>query len=204
MNICIFYSWQSSYENNCDTIIQEALCKAVEALNSNVSNIQYVIERGGGDVLGAEHIDDKVEEVIKHKADLAFVDFTHVGKVPQQDPHTGAWVKEKCTPNTNAVHENGMLEGVLSKRQVFKVYNTAYGELNLNLEMPFDMRQQLFPLGFFCSDETTEEEREIVRKDLAEVIKNLIEQGTEEVLNNQRIRFAPLHPLRQEFSKALY
>lgn len=204
MEICIFYSWQSKYKRNCDSIISNAIEKAIKELNAEKPEIQYTLERGGGDVLGAEHIDNNIDEIIKTRADLAFVDFTHNGALPKKNEETGEWQKEKCMPNTNAVYENGKLEAALNVRQVFKVYNTEYGDLNTNLEMPFDLRQEHFPLAFRCSDETTEEERQSVKEKLKNGIKSLILKGTEDFLNNQKVRFAPLVPLRNEYEKAFY
>lgn len=204
MEICIFYSWQSKYNRNCDSIISKSLEKAIKELNAENPEIQYTLERGGGDVLGAEHIDNNIDEIIKNRADLAFVDFTHNGTLPKKNEETGEWQKVKCMPNTNAVYENGKLEAALNVRQVFKVYNTEYGDLNTNLEMPFDLRQEHFPLAFRCSDETTEEERQSVKDKLKKGIKSLILKGTEDFLKNQKLRFAPLVPLRNEYEKAFY
>lgn len=204
MEICIFYSWQSRYHDNCDKIISKALDKAVKELNKCNDVIQYYIERGGGDVLGAEPIDENIYKIIKNRADIAFVDFTHTGSIPEMDATTGVWNKIQCNPNTNVVHENGMLEASLNRRLVFKVYNTAYGDLKNNLEMPFDLRQGHFPLPFYCSDETTEEGRIAVIDCLKKGLISLIKKGTQEFLDNQKIRFAPLVPLRIEYTKELY
>jgi len=204
MEICIFYSWQSSYRNNCDKIISKALGEAVEELNKEIGSIQYVIERGGGGVLGAEHIDEKIVDVINNRADLAFVDFTHVGAVPQKDASTGEWIKKLCAPNTNAVNENGRLENALNLNQVFKVYNTAYGDLKSNLEMPFDIRQEHFPLDFYCDDTYDDDARKTVREQLKKGVKNLIKKGTEAFLDNQKVRYAPLNPMRNEYDKQMY
>ena len=102
MEICIFYSWQSKYRENCDKIIGKALNDAIKEINKEQDDYHYYIERGGGDVLGAEHIDNNIDEIINTRADLAFVDFTHNGVIPQQNPESGEWVKQKCLPNTNA------------------------------------------------------------------------------------------------------
>ena len=58
MDICIFYSWQSKYRNNCDKIITKALDNAVNELNKEQKEFFYTVERGGGDVIGSEHIDN--------------------------------------------------------------------------------------------------------------------------------------------------
>lgn len=204
MDICIFYSWQSLYRDNCDKIIGKALNEAVKELNKEQFDYQYYIERGGGGVLGAEHIDNNIDEIINTRADLAFVDFTHNGVIPQQNPETGEWQKQKCMPNTNAVYENGKLENALNPRQVFKVYNTAYGDLKTNLEMPFDLRQEHFPTPFWCDDSTDDDTRNNTCDSLKKSLKSLIKKGTIELLNNQKVRFAPLIPMRNEYTKKLY
>ena len=48
MDICIFYSWQSKYRNNCDKIITKALDNAVNELNKEQKEFFYTVERGGG------------------------------------------------------------------------------------------------------------------------------------------------------------
>ena len=204
MEICIFYSWQSKYRKNCDNIITKALEKAIKELNAEKPEIQYTLERGGGDVQGAEHIDNNIDEIIKNRADLAIADFTHIGNLPQIDENTGEWKKERLMPNPNVLVEYGKLEATLNPRQVFKVYNSAYGDLRTNFEMPFDLSHEPFPLSFCCNDETSQEDREEVKKSLKKCIKNMIEQGKEEFLKNQTVRFAPLVPLRNEYRKVLY
>lgn len=204
MDICIFYSWQSKYRNNCDHIIGKALDKAVKELNQNHPEFHYEVERGGGDVLGAEHIDNNIDKIIKTKADLAIIDFTHTGRVPQLNPETREWNIEKCVPNTCATFEAGKLEGVLDPRQVFKVYNTMYGDLKTNLEMPFDLRQEHFPIPFRCADEADDEERKQIVENLKKSLVALLWKGTEVFLNNQKARFSPFAPMRNEYAKKLY
>ena len=204
MEICVFYSWQSKYYENCGKIIEKALEKVVKELNKEQSDFHYEIERGGGDVLGAEHIDNNIDKIINTKADIAIVDFTHNGIIPQQDPKTGEWKKEKCSPNTNAVYENGKLEYSLGERQVLKVYNIAYGNLKTNLEMPFDLRQEHFPIPFFCDDSTSAEERVAICDDLKRSMKELIIDCTKSCLDRLNVRYSPLIPMRIELSKKLY
>lgn len=204
MDICIFYSWQSKYRNNCDKIITKALVGAVNELNKEQKEFHYTIERGGGDVVGSEHIDNNIDKIIKTRADIAIVDFTHNGAAPQKDPTTGEWKKEKCTPNTNAVFENGKLENELGPQQVFKVYNTAYGDLKINLEMPFDLHQEHFPTPFFCDDSADAEARKRIVDGLKRDIKARIKDSTRASLDNQKIRFSPLVPLRNEYSKKMW
>ena len=204
MDICIFYSWQSKYRNNCDKIITKALVGAVNELNKEQKEFHYTIERGGGDVVGSEHIDNNIDKIIKTRADIAIVDFTHNGAAPQKDPTTGEWKKEKCTPNTNAVFENGKLENELGPQQVFKVYNTAYGDLKINLEMPFDLHQEHFPTPFFCDDSADAEARKRIVDGLKRDIKARIKDSTGASLENQKVRFSPLVPLRNEYSKKMW
>lgn len=204
MDICIFYSWQSKYKKNCDNIISKALNKAVKELNAEQVDFQYDVERGGGDVLGAEHIDNNIDKIINTKADIAIVDFTHNGEIPQKNPNTGEWIKQKCSPNTNATYEDGKLEVALGERLVFKVYNIAYGDLKTNLDMPFDLHQEHFPIPFYCDDNTGKEERTKVVETLTKSIKGLLEKGTKDYMDNQKVRYAPLVPLRNEFVKKMW
>lgn len=204
MDICIFYSWQSKYRNNCDKIITKALDNAVNELNKEQKEFFYTVERGGGDVIGSEHIDNNIDKIIKTRADIAIVDFTHNGVVPQKNSTTNEWNKEKCSPNTNAVYENGKLENELGLQQVFKVYNTAYGDLKTNLEMPFDLRQEHFPIPFFCDDSGDADARKLIVEGLKKAIKARIKDSTKAFLDNQKVRFSPLAPMRNEYTKKLY
>lgn len=204
MDICIFYSWQSKYRNNCDKIITKALDNAVNELNKEQKDFFYTVERGGGDVIGSEHIDNNIDKIIKTRTDIAIVDFTHNSVVPQKNPTNNEWNKEKCSPNTNAVYENGKLENELGLQQVFKVYNTAYGDLKTNLEMPFDLRQEHFPVPFFCDDSADADARKLIVKDLKNAIKERIKDSTKAFLDNQKVRFSPLVPIRNEYSKKMW
>lgn len=204
MDICIFYSWQSKYRNNCDNVIGKALEKAVKELNSEQHDYHYVIKRGGGDVVGEEDITDNIDKIIQNEADIAIVDFTHNGDIPQKNPDTGEWIKVRCLPGACASNEHGKLVMALDKRQVFKVYNTAYGEIDVNLEPPFDLRQKHYPVSFFCNDIKTKEERVIIKNDLAKGIKARIRECTAVFIDNQKVRYAPLVPMRNEYTKKLY
>jgi len=204
MEICIFYSWQSKYRDNCDKIIGKALDKAVKELNSESPEQHYIVKRGGGGVIGEEDITDEIDRVIKTEADIAIVDFTHIGAIPRRNEETGEWERGLLIPNPNANNEHGKLIIALDKKQVFKVYNTAYGDLATNLDMPFDMRQKHYPVSFYCDDEKTAEERSILKEELAKDIKARIKECTEAFLTNQKERYAPLVPMRNEYSKKLY
>lgn len=204
MDISIFYSWQSQYRKYCDNFISSALEKAIKELNREQEIYTYSLERGGGDVLGVENIDSNIDKVIKTKANIAIVDFTHIGNVPQKHPVTGEWIKEKCIPNTNVSYETGKLENELGSRQVFRVYNTAYGDLKINLEMPFDLRQQHYPIGFYYTDDVDEEQRRKILESLKKDIKKLIGECTKEYMTNLKVRYSPLVPLHNEYSKLLW
>jgi hypothetical protein len=204
MDICIFYSWQSKYHDNCDKIIGKALDKAVKELNSEQHDYHYVIKRGGGDAVGEEDITDNIDKIIQNEADIAIVDFTHTGNIPHKNPDTGEWIKEKCLPNACATNEHGKLVTALDKRQVFKVYNTAYGEIDVNLEPPFDLRQKHYPVSFFCDDTKTNEDRVNIKDTLSKGIKDRIRECTAVFIDNQKVRYAPLVPIRNEYTKKLY
>ena len=80
MEICVFYSWQSKYRDNCDKIIRKALVKALREMNREQGTFHYYLKRGGGDVLGSEHIDNNIDKIINNVADIAIVDFTQDAK----------------------------------------------------------------------------------------------------------------------------
>ena len=201
----MFYSWQSKYRKNCDNIIDKSIEKALQELNKEQNTYHYFLKRGGADILGAEHIDDNVDRIINNEADLGIVDFTHNGNLPEKDQDTGEWKKERCSPNANAVYENGKLEIALgNKRQLLKVYNTAYGDLKTNLEMPFDMRQEHFPIDFYCDDKTDAEGRRQVVEKLKKDIKKRLKECTEEFVEHQKVRYSPLVPLHNEYVKKLW
>ena len=205
MEICVFYSWQSKYRNNCDNVISKAIEKALKELNDEQQDYHYFLKRGGADVLGAEHIDNNIDRIINNEADLGIVDFTHNGNLPEKDQDTGEWKRERCSPNANAVYESGKLEIALgNKRQLLKVYNTAYGNLKTNLDMPFDMRQEHFPIDFYCDDETDTEGRKQVVEKLKKNIKNLLKECTMEFVEHQKVRYSPLVPLHNEYVKKLW
>lgn len=204
MEICVFYSWQSKYHDNCDKIIRKALVKTLREMNKEQGTFHYYLKRGGGDVLGSEHIDNNIDKIINNVADIAIVDFTHNGNIPLQNPNTGEWSKERLSPNTNAVYEDGKLEYALGARQVFKVYNTAYGELDKNLLPPFDLRQEHYPMPFFCDDQKNPDERNEIVEELKKGIKGLVVKCTEEFVEHQKVRYAPLTPLHNEYSKAFW
>lgn len=204
MDICIFYSWQSEYEDNCKKIIGKALDKAVSELNKEQKDYSYYVKRGGGDVVGEIDITEAIDRAIKYEADIALVDFTHNGILPKCESETGEWKKQKWMPNPNATNEHGKLVMALGEKQVFKVYNTAYGEVDVNLIPPFDWRQKHYPVPFCCYDNNTEQERTEIIKELTKSIKARIEECTEAFVVNQKERFSPLIPMRNEYSKKMY
>lgn len=204
MNICVFYSWQSKYRDNCNKIIEKALDKAIEDLNRLHPGFHFDKERGGGDVLGAEHIDNNIDKIICTKADLAVVDFTHTGNIPQRNPGTNEWIKVKHSPNTCATYEDGKLEIALGPRQVFKVYNTAYGEIDVNLEPPFDLRQEHYPIAYSCDDSKSKEDRKHIIENLKKSLVGLLWEGTKDFMNNQKVRYTPLIPMRHIYAKKMF
>lgn len=54
MKICIFYSWQSEYEDDCKKFIGKVLKKANNELNKEQNRFEYYIVRGGGGLVGSQ------------------------------------------------------------------------------------------------------------------------------------------------------
>lgn len=192
------------YRDNCNKIIEKALDNAIEELNKQHPEFHYEKERGGGDTLGAEHIDNNIDKIISTKADLAVVDFTHNGIIPQKNPETGEWNKERHLPNACASIEDGKLEATLGQRQVFKVYNTAYGAIDVNLLPAFDIRQEHYPISYYCDGTESADERKKIIDSIKNTLVGLLWKGTLDFMENQKVRYSPLIPMRQEYKKKLF
>ncbi len=199
----MFYSWQSMNSSCCDKIIDKALDGAITALNAENPDLQYYKLRGGGGLVGSQDITDRIDEAIKYEANIAISDYTHTGMKPTQTSD-GEWIKVKCVPNPNTVYETGKLEYSLGKKQIFKVYNTAYGDGRTNLDFPFDFRQEHHPIAFKCDSNDDKEARKGIIEGLTKQIIRNIRNCTEAYLENQKTRFAPLSPMHNEYNKRLY
>lgn len=189
--------------SNCDRIIDKAIDKAIDELNAENPDLQYEKMRGGGGVVGSQDITDRIDEAIRYEANIAISDYTHTGAPPSQTP-SGEWNKVRCTPNSNTLYETGKLEYSLGKKQIFKVYNTVYGDGKTNLEFPFDFRQEHYPIPFKCDANDDKETRKGIIEGLKKNIIRNIKKCTEAYLENQKTRFAPLSPMHNEFVKRLY
>ena len=89
MKICIFYSWQSDYEDDCKRFIGRALKDAVNELNAQ-HLFEYYVVRGGGGLVGSQEINAQINDVLKYEACIVVSDFTHVGAPPVKDEY-GKW-----------------------------------------------------------------------------------------------------------------
>lgn len=77
MEICIFYSWQNQYKDFCDKIIGAALRKAVKILNSESTNITYIVLRGGRGLIGSEDIMDGINVLCIRQKKCKFASVRH-------------------------------------------------------------------------------------------------------------------------------
>lgn len=197
MKICIFYSWQSDYEDDCKKFIGKALEKANNELNKEQNRFEYYIVRGGGGLVGSQKVDEQIDNVLKYEAGIVVSDFTHVGSQPEKDKD-GKWIKTRALPNPNVIEETTKAKERIGVTQIIKVNNTFYGDYKENIDIHFDIQNERFPLAYSfhkVDDETikpydTEEFRR-----LKNALKNSIQECTEEFLKNQKIRFNPLAPL---------
>ena len=119
MDICIFYSWQSDYREDCTSFIEKALNRAVKELNKQ-QNYNYYIERGGGGLKGSEDINMHIDEVLKYEACIIVSDFTHIGQMPEQNAD-GTWIKKRGLPNPNVVDETARAKERIGAKQIIRV-----------------------------------------------------------------------------------
>ena len=198
MEICIFYSWQNEFRQQCDVIISAALENAKDVLNSEQKEFQYRILRGGGELVGGQDLDDKIEKAIKYEANILVSDYTNT-VVPPSDMIKGQ--KVKAHPNTNVVEETRMAKDYIGKKQVIKVCNVAYGDYRKNIDMNFDSNHERFPITYSCKKDDSEIKRlEIIEK-LKGILIDAIKECTTAYVENQKVRFLPLRPIMYELNK---
>lgn len=201
MEICIFYSWQNQYKDFCDRIIGKALEKAVKELKSESPNPTYTILRGGGGLIGSEDITDGINRALECTANIVVADYTNTGAKPRYNKTTNEWKKVRCAPNANTIYETSKAEARLGKKQIIKVYNKSYGDCDLNMDMPFDIRQERFPIGFSITNKTTKEEKKAILQRLTNDLKSAIEESTKAYIDNQETLYWPFIPMRNVFKQ---
>ena len=205
MRICIFYSWQSDYEDDCKRFIGRALNNAVNELNAEQQVFEYYVVRGGGGLVGSQEINAQINDALRYEACIVVSDFTHVGSSPTKD-WEGKWVKRRALPNPNVIDETARAKERVGTMQIIKVNNTFYGDYGVNIEMFFDNQNERFPLGYYYhreGEEDTEEQKEVFKK-FKKALKKSIEECTGEFLKNQKIRYSPLMPLMEVFKEKMF
>lgn len=203
MDICIFYSWQSDYREDCTSFIEKALNRAVKELNKQ-QNYNYYIERGGGGLKGSEDINMHIDEVLKYEACIIVSDFTHIGQMPEQNAD-GTWIKKRGLPNPNVVDETARAKERIGAKQIIRVNNTYYGDYNTNIEMYFDIRNERYPIGYNYHKNIDDDEKRLNElNNLESILKRAIKDSTEEYLKHRNTRFSPLIPITTELNKPIY
>ena len=205
MRVCIFYSWQSDYEDDCKRFIGRALNNAVKELNTEQQVFEYYVVRGGGGLVGSQEINAQINDALKYEACIVVSDFTHVGALPTKDGE-GKWMMRRALPNPNVIDETARAKERVGTMQVIKVNNSFYGEYGTNIEMFFDIQNERFPLGYNYhkdGEQDTEEQKEVFNK-LKKALKKSIGECTVEFLKNQKIRFSPLIPLMDVFKEKMF
>lgn len=205
MKICIFYSWQSDYEDDCKRFIGRALNHAVKELNAEQHVFEYYVVRGGGGLIGSQEINAQINDALKYEACIVVSDFTHVGAFPVKDGE-GKWIKRRALPNPNVIDETARAKERVGTMQVIKVNNTYYGEYDVNVEMFFDIQNERFPLAYSYHKEGEQDtdDQKVVFDKLKKALKKSIDECTGEFLKNQKIRFSPLMPLMDVFKDKMF
>lgn len=204
MDICVFYSWQSDYPDDCKQFIGKAINEAVSELNEEQQVFNYYVVRGGGGLIGSQEINEQIDNALRFEACLVISDYTHVGAKPQKNSE-GEWIKRRALPNPNVIDETARAKERVGTKQIIKVNNTFYGDYNKNIEMYFDIQNERFPLGYFYhkTDDTDIKQKKVFRN-LKTALKESIVECKDEFLKNQKVRFSPLVPLTEILKTKLF
>ena len=206
MEICIFYSWQSRYKDNCDKIIRTALDRAIRKLNRDQKEYHYWIRRGGGNVVGSGEITPKIDESLRLEANLIVSDFTHIGQTPVFDKERQKWDSVDLQVNMNVLIETtkgSTYLGLNGNSQVIRVSNAVYGELGVNINVNFDSNQEHFPIMYSYRQENGEDKKVTIEQ-LMDDLTHAIKKSTEEYIKNRKVKYAPLMPIIYELEKKDY
>ena len=148
MRICIFYSWQSEYEDDCKRFIGAAIKVAVDELNAEQNVFEYYVVRGGGGLKGSQEINVQIDNALRYEACLVVSDYTHIGQLPTKDGD-GKWIKRRALPNPNVIDETARAKERVGMMQIIKVNNMFYGDYKENIEMYFEiLRDSLLAIIF--------------------------------------------------------
>ncbi len=204
MDICIFYSWQSDYEDDCKQFIGSSLETAVDELNKEQKEYEYYIVRGGGGLVGSQEINEQIDNALRYEACIVVSDYTHVGPLPEKDKE-GGYIKRRALPNPNVIDETARAKERVGTKQIIKVNNTYYGNYRTNISMYFDVQNERFPLAYYYhKTDNNENRRNKVFDYLTRSLKESIVQCTEEFLKNQKVRFSPLVPLMNIYTDKMF
>lgn len=205
MKICIFYSWQSEYEDECKEFIGMAISNAVNELNAEQSVFEYYVVRGGGGLKGSQEINEQIDNALRFEACLVVSDYTHIGPTPTKDGD-GKWIKIRALPNPNVIDETARAKERVGTKQIIKVNNTYYGDYKRNIEMYFDIQNERFPLGYkFHKTKPGAkpyETRAFLK--LKDALKCSIVECKDEFLKNQKVRFSPLIPMMDIYEDKIF
>lgn len=204
MDICVFYSWQSDYEDDCKQFIGSSLETAVDELNKEQKEYEYYIVRGGGGLVGSQEINEQIDNALRYEACMVVSDYTHVGPLPEKDKE-GRYIKRRALPNPNVIDETARAKEKVGTKQIIKVNNTYYGNYRTNISMYFDVQNERFPLAYcYHKTDNKENRRKKVFDYLTRSLKESIVQCTEEFLKNQKVRFSPLVPLMNIYTDKMF
>lgn len=126
MNYSIFFSWQSDLPNNINRApIQNAIKKAIKALNEDNNGMFFIYDESTSGEVGAPDIAQTVIEKIS-KSDIFICDISIINR----------YSKFRKTPNPNVIFELGFAFNLLGWDKIICIFNTESGNVE---QLPFDI-----------------------------------------------------------------
>lgn len=126
MNYSIFFSWQSDLPNNINRApIQNAIKKAIKALNEDNNGMYFTYEESTSGEVGAPDIAQTIIEKIS-KSDIFICDISIINR------HS----KFRKTPNPNVIFELGFASNLLGWDKIICIFNKESGNVE---QLPFDI-----------------------------------------------------------------
>lgn len=167
MHSTLFYSWQSDRpyslnRNFIECVLKKALIKIGRDLEckSALREDELKVDKDTQGIPGTPEITEtilnKISECSIFVPDLSFICKTD---------------NDRFVPNPNVLIEYGWALKAIGLSRIVPVMNTAYGDPS---HLPFDMRHLRWPITYYLTEETTQEEKKEIRAKLVSEFSNAI------------------------------